>query len=493
VITRRLLYLNTHRLSAWLWQRGKLLPEGIFEARDEDIARFADYLSSHRQSQYALLCNVAEEGHTQETIPYLQGGDRKALIGRKLNQHFPGTPLVSAFSLGYEKTKRKNEKLLLSALTNPEHFTPWLQCIARTEVALAGVYTVAQLGGLLLGKLGHKPARCLLLTVQDHSIRESYLVGGQTLFSRMAPLTDSSTAGVAGSLAAEAGKLHQYLLGQRLLGRNETVPAFVLAHPQALTAVNGACINSGNLQFEILDNHRCAEKLGLATPPQDSRNELLFLHLLAIAAPRQQFADEDRRHHYRLAQIRQGLLGLGAISLLGGLLFGGKELYQAHRLQEESQALAIAEADFNWRYQEIAKTFPQLDIDNDTLRRLTSRYAELSQLQRHPGLAYRLLARALDESPAIQLEKLDWKLANGDEILTVRGTIKTLPGTNSRQLLATFEHFSAQLAVDRNTSLKILQQPLDIESGHSLRGGDREDERPLPAGFVVQITRKITP
>ena len=28
---RRLLYLNTHRLSAYAWRQGKLLPEEIFE------------------------------------------------------------------------------------------------------------------------------------------------------------------------------------------------------------------------------------------------------------------------------------------------------------------------------------------------------------------------------------------------------------------------------------------------------------------------------
>jgi len=493
VSSHRLLYLNTHRLSAWLWQRGRLVPEDMFEARDEDLSRFTHYLEQHRHSHYSLLTNVAEEGHTQEIIPYLQGRDRKTLIGRKLAQHFPGTTLATAFSLGHEKTKRKNEKLLLSALTNPEHFEPWLQRIARTEVALAGIYSLAQLGGQLLRKLGHSPPRCLLLTVQDHSIRESYLVDGHPLFSRMAPVSDSSTAGIASCFAAEAGKLHQYLLGQRLLGRNEVIPAYIVAHPQAIPAIESACLNGGNLDFEILDSHRCATKLGLSTLPEDSRCAELFLHLLTIAPPKQQFADEERRHGYRLAQIRQGLFGLGAVCLLSGLLFGARELYRAHSLQQETQALAIAEADLNWRYQEIANTFPQLGIDNDTLRRLTSRYAELANQQRQPGPAYHRLAQALDQAPDIALETLDWKLANGDEIVTIRGNIKTLPGTTSRQLLATFEHFSALLAVDRSNSLKILQQPLDIESGHSLRGGDQEDDRPLPASFALQITRKLTP
>jgi hypothetical protein len=44
-----------------------------------------------------MLANVGEEGHELETIPFLQGADRKALITRKLGQHFLGSPLASAF------------------------------------------------------------------------------------------------------------------------------------------------------------------------------------------------------------------------------------------------------------------------------------------------------------------------------------------------------------------------------------------------------------
>ncbi|HXE40595.1 MAG TPA: hypothetical protein VN639_19190, partial [Azonexus sp.] len=226
---RRLLYLNTHRLTAYAWRHGRLLAEGVFENGDEGLAQFAAYLANHRRSHFSLLANIAEEGHVLETIPFLQGRDRQALITRRIGQHFLGTHLATAFSLGFEKVRRKNEKVLFSALTNPAHIEPWLQRINDAEAPLAGLYTVAQLGGQLLKQLGQSASRCLLLSTQDHSIRESFLVDGQTIFSRMAPVTDSSIAGIASGLAAEAGKLHQYLVGQRLVGRDEALPVFIVA------------------------------------------------------------------------------------------------------------------------------------------------------------------------------------------------------------------------------------------------------------------------
>jgi hypothetical protein len=233
-VSSRLLYLNAQRLSAFAWQGGRLLAEGVFASDDDGLRQFAEYLTGHSGSDFSLLANVAEEGHVQELIPFLRGADRQALITRKIGQHFLGTSLAAAISLGYEKTQRKNERVLLSALTNPAHFAPWLQAIDTAEVPLAGIYTVAQLGGQLLKKIGQNAGRCLLLTLQDQSIRESYLVGGHAHFSRMAPLTDSSIGGIARSFAAEASKLHQYLIGQRLIGRDDVLPVYIVAHPLSI-------------------------------------------------------------------------------------------------------------------------------------------------------------------------------------------------------------------------------------------------------------------
>lgn len=510
MISRRLLYLNTHRLTAYAWASGVLTQEAVFEMRDEDHLLFTEYLRVNRNSHFQMLANVGEEGYLVETIPFLRGGDRQTLITRKIGQHFLGTPLASAVSLGFEKNQRKNEKLLLSALTNPTHFAPWLKCIAEADAPLAGIYTIAQLGGVLLQKMRQPATRCMLLTLQDHSIRETYLVKGQPQFSRMAPLPDSSIAGIASAFAAEAAKLLQYLISQRQIGRNDALPVYVLAHPQAAAAIRNACHDTGNLIFDILDSHQQARQIGLKTLPEDSRNDLLFLHLLATSPPRQQFASEDHRHDYRISQIRYGLIALGAIALLGGALFAAREYYETYGLQQEIRELTAKESDLNWRYREISATFPQIGIDNETLRRLTTRHGELLKQQQLPDAAFRLIAKALDQSPAIQLEALDWRLGEaigpattgnrniivlngGDEIITVRGIVRLEAGATPRQILATLEQFMQFLRVDRNNEVKVLLQPFDIESSQALRGGDKDDESTQPRQFTLQVARRTTP
>lgn len=505
MINRRLLYLNTHRLTAYRWQAGVLTPEASFEMHQEEHQRFASYLRAHHNSHFLLLANVSEEGYQLETIPFLRSADRQTLITRKIGQHFLGTPLALATSLGYEKDKRKNEKLLLCALTNPAHFAPWLKCIEAADAPLAGIYSIAQLGSTLLQKLRRPIKRCLLLTQQDHSIRETYLVNGQTQFSRMAPLADSSMAGIASSFAAEAGKLQQYLIGQRLIGRSDALPVYVLAHPQAITTVRNACHDTGNLIFEILDSHQQARQINLKTMPDDSRSELLFLHLLATTPPKQQFASEDHRHDYRISQIRAGLIALGSIALLAATLFASKELLQTHTLNQESQKLVALGTEMDFRYREISATFPQIGIDNDTLRRITSRYGELQAQQQLPHTAYRLVASALEQSPAIILDALDWRIgeatkasgSNGplknDEVITLKGQLRLDSSATTRQTLAVLDKFVRLLAVDRNHQVEITRQPFEIDSSQALRGGDKDDSAGKPRPFTVQITRRLAP
>lgn len=497
---RRLLYLNTHRLTAYLWQGGRLHAEASFANGDEGYASFSDYLGINRGSEFSLLANIAEEGHILETIPFLQGADRQALITRKIGQHFMGAPLAAAFSLGYEKTRRKNEKLLLSALTNPAHFDPWLRRLDEAEAALAGIYTVAQLGGGLLEKLGIKERRCILLSLQDHSIRESYLADGQTLFSRMTPISDSSIAGVASTFIAEASKLQQYLIGQRLIGRDEALPVYIVAHPAAVPAIENACPDHGRLNFSIIDSHHAAAKLGLKTPPEDNRCDLLYLQTLITRRPRQQFAGTAQRHHFRLAQLRRGIIACGLVVLLGGLLFAARQSYQAWSLHDEATRLLASQQEFDSRYQEVSSTFPQLGIDKDTLRQLTDRHAALSRQQRLPERSLQRLSRALDQVPAINLSHLEWQIAdkpadNGEhpEKLIVRGTVDTDANASIRQVLGLFETFADLLRIDPENQVRILQSPYEMESERTLRGGDEGGSKAQARPFAVEITRTARP
>ena len=402
---------------------------------------------------------------------------------------------------------------MLAALTNSNFFAPWLTAIASAGIALSGVFSLPLLASALLKKLHLDDDHCLLLTVQDQSIRQSYYEKGELHFSRLTPLQNSSIGGLAQTLSTETLKLQQYLASQRLIGRNQPITAHILAHPNTLKAIQSSCVDTATISFRILDIEECAKRTGLKALPPDIHSEQIFLNMLATAPPRIQFANNTLRHDYHLAQIRYFLHGLGALALLGCLLFAGKLLWETSSLTYEVHNLKSEAELSQQRYNAIVKTLPPIPTDNETLRHLIDRYVELEHKSAGPAGLYREISRAMQAAPAVDLDSIDWRIGGvesgaatttlasqasaasavpGDsESAIVRGTLKLGNNTNPRQLLAAFNYLLEALKANPNLKVDVLQRPVDIESGKSLKGNDLSLEDNKPHAFSLQITRKL--
>ncbi len=494
MMERPILYLDAHRMTAFAWSPTGIVRQAEFDATPEGLAAFAAFLAPRTAIPCPLLCNLAEESHQVETIPYLRGKDRQTLLTRKTGQAFFGTAFTSIRSLGYEKDRRRNEKVLLSALTAPAQLQPWLNAIASAGVPLSGVFTVSQLACRLLRALVKPPPRCLLFTVQDQAIRESFLVDGTSVFSRLAPLYDMSPAGIAAAVAAEGQKLHQYLAGQRHLGRNDALAAYVVAPEEALPAIGEACAARTPLDYRLLSLAEAARRVGLKSSPEDAQGSALFAFLLGRTPPREQFAPEEARHDFAIHGLKRALLGAGAVALVAGLLLASKQFAEAYGDRSEAGEFTLREEEQRQRYQSIAATFPQLGIDNDVLRKAADRYLELRSQPAGPAELLETLSQALDANPAIELDTVEWRLSdtrNGDSAL-VRGVVARGAGVDPRAVLAIFESFVAALRLDPEVQVVVRQQPFDIDSSSSLKGGTREEAAAPPPGFQILISRRKT-
>jgi len=508
---RRLLYLSGHQLLAFHWQAGALTGEGSFEAGEAGQLPFARYLAQHAKSLFSILVNVSEEGFHIETIPFLRGEDRKAIIARKIGQLFFSARLSTSLSLGHQKSRRKDERIMLAALTNHQFFAPWLETMARAEVALVGIYSLPLLGPLLLRKLGVPQGPCLLLSIQDQSVRQSYLENGELHFSRLTPLHNSSIGGIAQTFSSEAAKLQQYLVSQRLVGRQQPIVAYLLAHASARKAIENSCVDRDTLSFTILDIEDGARRCGLKALPENTHCEPLFLHLLATDPPRAQFANDELRHDYHLWLLRAVFRGSAAVVLAGCLLLAGKLLVDARRFSQEVDLLGAETSLARQRYADIVKTFPPIPTTNEALRRVIDRYLDLERSSATPDSLYREISRALEGVPAVEIDGIEWKVSEdpspqqsattsapgsrplpvGSETAVVRGTLRLGADSNPRQVLAVFNRLIDALKRNPKLEVEVQQQPFDIQSGKSLKGGDSPADERLPRAFKVQIRRAI--
>lgn len=487
--TRHLLLLDAHQLALHVWHQSRLEEAQRFSLDTDGQAAFQRWLAAHPETELSLLANLAEEGFQVETLPYLRGRDRQVVLERRLAQHFFSTPLTLVQSLGHLHSHRKEERVLLAALTQPALVEPWLQAIRTARVPCAGLYGIPQLTGSLCRLLGLPRERCLILTIHPHGLRESLVMGGEAVFSRLTPLPDSSIAGMATSIASEAHKLHQYLSSQRIIGRDESLSVCPLVHPRALEAVQSACPDLGALRFQVQDLHAAAAKLGLHSPPAGNHADPLFLHLLATHRPRQQFAPAELRHDYMVARIRSGLVAGSIVILLAGLLWMSKELVIAHQLQGETAHMESETASQQAEYAQLAGQVTGPALDPESLRLLLARYDELVQQQDSPCRAMRELSHALDAAPAVRLEKLRWECDRVRSTLAVEGS---LPATEPRLLVNHFEQLLRALN-DRGIRTDILTHPVDIALDKPLRGGDLGQDNAPPPIFRLRLHWEAQP
>jgi hypothetical protein len=502
---RRLLYLSAQQMTAWHWRRGMLAREATFPPTEAGFRQFAHYLAQNPKSTFSLLVNVADEAFRIETIPYLRGADRRVVIRRRLAQTFFNTSFSAAISLGREKNRRKDERLLLANLANSAFFRPWLDGIQATDTTLSGIFSLPLIAPEIFRILRLPPEPCLLLTIQDQSIRQSFLDRGELNFSRLTPLPHDGVADLARAFSTESARLQQYLSSQRLIERGQTIPAYVLAHPGAFRAIREHCADTPAIRFHLVDLTECARRAGLASVPQDTCGETLFLHLMATRPPAAQFAGEDLRHRFRVARIRSAIRYAGLAVLAASLALAGKYGYDAHRIAQDAAALQAEAAQARQRYGEIIETFPQLPIDNETLKRVIEGYLAEERRGTTPIAFYREISRALEAEPAVELDRLDWRaggfvaedgdpasLLENSESVVVRGTLRLGTHASVRQVLAAFDRFVDGLRAC-GLRVEILRQPLDIASGSSLNSGDAAQEGEQPRDFGLRVIRRIAP
>lgn len=514
---RRILVLNNARLAAYRVQRGEVLHEASFAADEAGLAAFGAYLAEYRRSLFMLLADTTEESYQIEDIPYTTGRDRQAIIRRKLVQHFYGTPYAIAQSQGRLKTGRRDERLLLMALTHPQHLEPWLAEFRRSQAMLAGIYVLPQTVGALLP--AKSPVRVLLLTLTHAGLRQTFFDAGRMRFSRLTPLIHDATDAAAFAAASEAVKMYQYLASQRLIDRDQPLTTLVLAHTADVPAIRAHCQNTASLRFEILDLLESARRVGLRTPLASSQADALFCHLLVKQTPTEQFAPAEELGYYRLWQARFGLRLASAIILAGGVLFAANRGLDILELKDGAEQ-ARFEARLNQeRYAAMLQALPRIPINPDDLRLLIDRYDELTLRAQGPAPLLAQISHALDVFPTIGIEKIEWRIVElmppiaADSQTYAVGKAVPAPQQgqggpyaqasivarlplakvgDQRGQLTLVTDFMKHLSSQPETMAILIQPPLDTQSGKTLKSGDERGTPEAPR-FVFHVVRKLRP
>lgn len=476
--SHQLLYLDDDRLTAYRFSRD--MPRTRrFDASPAGFQDFAGYLGPHRHERFTLLANLAEEEFRIAVIPALRGHDRESVLARRLAQAYPETPFAGSQSLGHERTRRREERVLLAALAAPERIAPWLACLHAAGAAVAGIHTLPFLGPRLLARLRIRDAHCLLFTLQDDSLRESYIAHGRLVFSRRVPRS-ADDAPVA-LVATESAALQRYLIDRRLLADDVLLRIVAVIHPRHLPA-------SGNdapcAALTCVSTDECARRTGCAAPTDD-RIDALYAHLALSGRPTLQFAAPALRHGDRCRRLQHTLRLAAATTLAAGIALGGQQLAAAASLSQTTDRLRSETLAMQQRLAERGTPQPMPPEARAARQRIVDRHATLLRTDASPAAFYGDLGRILGQAPAIRIETLDWQAASPEhpgEAAILHGSLDAADETASA---AGFAGFLAALDESPTLAARIERPP---QSGRHAASDDAHRHT-----FALHLSRQARP
>jgi hypothetical protein len=517
-----ILYFTAGGHSLYRWEGGALALDAHFAADEQGLADFRGRMAGAKGALVYVLADLAGEDFHEDQIPYLRGGDRQAVLDRRLAQRYRDTRLAAALSLGQAGGERRNERLLLASFTNTQQFTAWLDALAESGARLSGVYSIPLLAPALAARLGIRGGRALVVTVNTAGLRQCFIEDGRLRFARLERTPELKADALAAFVQAETLRLVQYLSTLRMLPRDgPPVQAIVVVPAAHRAAFEQVLISDTRIAFVTTDMDAAVKKAGIKRPPAGT-GEQLYLNLLVRNPPKDQFARGDDRRSYFLWRlqfmiVRAALVGFALCVLYAGYL--GFDIYSLSS-QTESQMREAREA--TQQYERITASFPVTQTTTDNLKATVIEFTKIASQSPslEPALVY--LSQVVDKFPQMEIESILWRVGKPDakesaaapagnvppaagapgsgagdssadqmQMIEVSGRVNAVKRSDYRALTAQVQQFAEAMRSDKSWRVLRTQLPFDVTSDGVLSGDMGSTEGNEAPRFSVTVGRGL--
>ena len=264
---KRLFYFTGYRLSVLYWKGKELVGSSSFEPTEQGLEKFRNYLSQSENISAKFLVDVIEEDFRNETIPHVGSKDRKAVISRFVDRYFRlSHSYFYSDVIGREKTGRKDDIVLLSAMTNPELIQPWMTIIEECEVPLSGIWTLPLISKQLLKTIKATTGVVLLVSQQVNSnVRQTLFRDGKLVASRQSIINlDMNDISGIGELALpEVNRTIEFLRAQNLILNDEVVNLHILGSKAQMLSLQQSFKADDNQTVTVHPVSQVQKHLGL--------------------------------------------------------------------------------------------------------------------------------------------------------------------------------------------------------------------------------------
>lgn len=512
----RVLLVGADRAILYLFEAGELAQAYIFKADEAGLGSFSRAIGDLVPAPICVLVDIVEEEYRQDTIPHVGGADRKAVLQRKYARLFRGTSYHYALRQGREADGRKDDRVLLTAITRPEIVSSWIDILIEHKVPVAGIYSLPILSEKLLKTIGATGPNVLLISLQKASgLRQTFFRDQQLKISRLAHMPRLGSVPFASHLMGEVEKLRRYLNSLALISRDSPLSIYILSQGQLLTELEQHCRDTEQERFLLLEVDDVVHRLGCKQTGDSHYADMVFAKLLAEKAPPNHYAQDDETQFYSMHRSRVGLAVASMILLLGSAGWSGINFIEGVTFKQQAID-ALQKADFYQQRYELAKQkLPPTPVEPREIKTAVDAVDTLRAYKSSPELLLRLVSGALSAVPDVKLDGLSWearpdadpeaakqrkrkrKRADADDasasgytyyhIAEFRGHLEPFYG-DYRGAIEIIDGLADKLgANDHVQDVVVVQYPLDIRSEASVTGSTTAGNEQVAAEFKIKL------
>lgn len=418
---KRIFYFSGHRMTVFHWKRKALAGACSFESNVEGYEKFKQYLESSEKATTCMMLDIIEEDFRKDVIPHVYGKDRKAVISRLMDRHFRSSRQYTYSEIqGRQRHGRKDDEVLLAAVTNPELVRAWIRIVEECDVPLSGILSLPLVSKTILPIIGAKKGYVLLVSQQVNSnLRQTFFKDGKMVSSRQSVINqDAENISNIGQYARpEIERTITFIRSQYQL-EDDVINVHLLGSDAQIDSLESTFLSDLSNTYQVHKIKDLNHKLGITGLPDRFADGLFSWVALNRSGMTGHYGRKQEFVRFYYALASNALYASSVIVILVSLLMIESNISDGISYTESTNLLQKRTAEFRRVYNEKYQAYEELFSNAKLMDMAVGMVEQIETNSRTTPLDFMLALSKLVSNPQIgriYIDKIEWSTRQMDE------------------------------------------------------------------------------
>jgi len=419
---KRIFYFSGYRMTVFHWNRKVLAGACSFEPNEEGYEKFRQYLRSSEKTSTCMMLDVIEEDFRKDVIPHVYGKDRNAVITRLMDRYYRSSMQYAYSEIqGRQKHGRKDDEVLLAAITNPELIRSWIRVIEECDVPLSGILSLPLVSKAMLPIIGAKKGYVLLVSQQVNSnLRQTFFKDGKVVSSRQSVINqDAENISNIGTHARpEIEKTLTFIRNQYQLQDVDIINVHMLGSDAQIDSLESAFVSDLSNIYHIYRIKDINRKLGIKGLPDKFADGLFSWIAINRSGMTSHYGRKEEFVRYYYALASNALYASSVIVILVSLLMIESNISDGISYKASTSLLQKRTNEFRRVYNDKYQAYEELFSNAKLMDVAVGIVDQIETNSQITPLDFMLALSQLVSSPEIgriYIDKIEWSTRQKDE------------------------------------------------------------------------------